>query len=133
MITGEERIVTHIGDSTQQCTKNMLDRLYGPTPFDIIIDDGDHNPDSQQETLASLWQMVRPGGIYVVEDVRWRQGDKHPFVHAENINAGVLDALSEGAPFLAMASLGQGKWAARSHNSNLLVLRKPGLESSKET
>lgn len=129
MVSDEERIITHLCDSTQESTRDMLIALYGPSPFDIIIDDGDHNPDSQQATLKNLWQMVRPGGLYIVEDVHWRQGERHPFVHGDDLDPSVLHAFSEGAPFLAIASPGQGKWAATSHNSNLLVLRRPSKRS----
>jgi len=125
MLTNEERITTYVCDSTLPETKKMLQCLHGPALFDVVIDDGDHNPDTQQLTLANLWPLVRPGGIYVVEDVRWRQGETHPLVHGADVRAGVLEALADGAPFLAMASIGQGKWGATSHNSNVLVLRRP--------
>lgn len=37
--------------------------------FDIVIDDGDHEPDAQIATLGNLWGRVKPGGIYVIEDL----------------------------------------------------------------
>ncbi len=38
-------------------------------PFDIIIDDGDHQPLSQQMCFGALFQYVRPNGLYIVEDL----------------------------------------------------------------
>jgi hypothetical protein len=37
--------------------------------YDIIIDDGSHIPTMQLETMKGLWQALKPGGIYVIEDV----------------------------------------------------------------
>lgn len=40
-----------------------------PTDFDIIIDDGDHTLPAQLETLHSTWNLLKPGGMYIIEDV----------------------------------------------------------------
>jgi len=37
--------------------------------MDLVIDDGDHSRDGNARTAASLWRLVRPGGLYVIEDV----------------------------------------------------------------
>jgi hypothetical protein len=37
--------------------------------MDLIIDDGDHKPRSNEATLLLLWPYVREGGYYVTEDV----------------------------------------------------------------
>jgi hypothetical protein len=37
--------------------------------FDIIIDDGSHDVSHQQLTLGILFDLVRPGGLYVIEDL----------------------------------------------------------------
>jgi hypothetical protein len=39
------------------------------TEFDIIVDDGSHVPAHQLLTLNELWVLLRPGGIYVIEDI----------------------------------------------------------------
>lgn len=57
-----------------------------PIEFDIIIEDASHMMKDQQETLAMLFNQVKSGGIYVLEDLstshklpRWarykRKGD----------------------------------------------------------
>ena len=37
--------------------------------MDLVIDDGDHAPEGINKTIAALWRLVRPGGLYVIEDV----------------------------------------------------------------
>lgn len=41
-------------------------------PFDVIIDDGSHAPFHQQRTFLSLFPCVRPGGLYIIEDIQWQ-------------------------------------------------------------
>lgn len=48
-------------------------------PVHLIVDDGSHFPPHQLSSLSILFdQLLRPGGIYIVEDVEtsyWIQGD----------------------------------------------------------
>lgn len=37
--------------------------------FDLIIDDGSHVPKHQLDTLEIFWKLLKPGGIYVLEDI----------------------------------------------------------------
>lgn len=41
---------------------------YG-TDFDIIVDDGGHTMQQQIISLETLWQAIRPGGMYFCEDL----------------------------------------------------------------
>jgi hypothetical protein len=69
MIVGEPRITTALCDSTDaQASAAYLARA--ATSFDIIIDDGVHAPDLQLRTLRNFYPSLRPGGIYVIEDVQ---------------------------------------------------------------
>jgi hypothetical protein len=36
---------------------------------DIILDDGSHVPDHQLKTLIHFWKTLKPGGIYIIEDI----------------------------------------------------------------
>lgn len=37
--------------------------------FDVILDDGSHIPDHQLLTLQKLWPILKPGGVYIIEDI----------------------------------------------------------------
>ena len=39
-------------------------------PYDIIIDDGCHNTQGIMTSFETLWPFVKPGGFYVIEDLR---------------------------------------------------------------
>lgn len=62
----EDRIHTLLCDSTD---KQKVDELLGDKKFWIIIDDGCHNVDYQIQTFQNLWDRVKDGGIYVIEDI----------------------------------------------------------------
>lgn len=49
-------------------------QFYGKK-FDIIIDDGDHHPDSQIKTFECAWKYLKSGGLYFIEDVGHRYGE----------------------------------------------------------
>jgi len=60
------RIVTTRGDLRDfRCYAPLAGRQY-----DLIVDDASHKPDQQMLSLALLWPTLRPGGIYVIEDVQ---------------------------------------------------------------
>jgi hypothetical protein len=40
--------------------------------LDIIIDDASHASHHQQNGFLSLWPQLRPGGLYIIEDLRWQ-------------------------------------------------------------
>jgi hypothetical protein len=40
--------------------------------IDILIDDGGHSPEQQQVTLEEMLPRLRPGGIYMCEDIHHR-------------------------------------------------------------
>jgi SAM-dependent methyltransferase len=57
--------------------------LYG---FDVVLDDGCHHVLGQVISFMALWPIVRPGGIYIIEDVGYPEqlskaieGDVHIF------------------------------------------------------
>lgn len=44
--------------------KVTADRL-----LDVVIDDGGHTMNRQEVSLTELWRYVRPGGVYIAEDL----------------------------------------------------------------
>jgi len=41
-----------------------------PGDFDYIIDDGDHSPGGQLQTLREAWTSLKQGGYYFIEDIQ---------------------------------------------------------------
>lgn len=66
------------------------DRVLRAVPgFDVVIDDGSHAPQHQLAALQALLPHVRPGGVYVTEDIHGRSNAFQFFVSglARNLNA----------------------------------------------
>lgn len=54
-------------DSTNRA---QVDAALRDAKFDVIIDDGCHWIPEQKATWENLWHRVRPGGVYVIEDIQ---------------------------------------------------------------
>lgn len=50
-------------------TESARDQLVPVGPFDLIIDDGPHTPQSQVDFVRLYAPLVAPGGVLVVEDI----------------------------------------------------------------
>jgi cephalosporin hydroxylase len=62
-----EKITLIEGDST---SADLLEaQLIKENEFDIIVEDGDHFFRTQMNTFDNLYQKLKVGGVYVVEDV----------------------------------------------------------------
>jgi len=109
-VTDEPRITTYLCDSTNsQQTAAILSRMR--VEPDLIIDDGLHAEDAQIATLKNFYPALRPGGLYVVEDV-WPD-------NVENILE-QLKQLDPGCPFFVDRSRGR---------CFAIVIRRPREES----
>jgi hypothetical protein len=62
----EERIKIEIGSQTDPTFLNQVTIDYGM--FDMIVDDGSHVNNDVIFSFQHLFEHVKPGGIYVVED-----------------------------------------------------------------
>lgn len=64
----DDRIATQLVDHDKvQDVDKALNVIGGN--IDIIIDDGSHYMDSQQILLSLLWKALKPGGLYIIEDL----------------------------------------------------------------
>lgn len=105
----DQRITCFTYDAAGEEFHNKLKSMKEPH-FDIIIDDGDHAPQTQLRVLLNLWPFLNPGGLYVIEDVV--PGASDLFV-----------SLLKNSTLIDMRRLsGIG-------DSSLIVLRKEGLSS----
>lgn len=52
--------------------ENIAAAFQGEAPFDVIIDDASHASHHQQYAFLELFPKLAPGGIYIIEDLRWQ-------------------------------------------------------------
>jgi hypothetical protein len=62
------RLRVHQGDQTSRRDLNRLIEKIG-SGFELIVDDGGHTMEQQQVSLGFLFSQLRPGGLYVIEDL----------------------------------------------------------------
>jgi len=79
---GDSRITVFVGN---QMDHGFLDTVVAASgPLDFIVDDGGHRPDQQLTSLFHLWEHLKLGGVYAIEDVhtsylgRWSPGWRQP-------------------------------------------------------
>jgi hypothetical protein len=65
----EDHISTYLCDQSTGEGVGQLVRQLGDTRFDLIIDDGSHQTPHQIITLFELFPLLKPGGLYIIEDV----------------------------------------------------------------
>ena len=63
-----DRITTAIADQADRAQLGAFVEAHG-SEFDVILDDGGHRMSQQQVSFGFLFPHVRPGGIYIIEDV----------------------------------------------------------------
>lgn len=71
-----ERIV--IGDQGTESFWNNVREALPTKKLDILIDDGSHIPKHMKMSLNHSLKLLRPGGVYLCEDVH---GNNNPFLH----------------------------------------------------
>ena len=82
----DEHVTVFIGDQADRnFWRTFKSNVQG---IDVVVDDGGHRPEQQQITLEELLGHIRPGGVYVCEDVHGVfnnfAGFVMGFVHALN-------------------------------------------------
>ena len=56
-------------DQSDENQLRVLSAYLGTESLDVIIDDGSHRPDDQLLSIAVLFDCLKPGGVYFVEDL----------------------------------------------------------------
>ena len=62
--------------------------------FDVILDDGSHVPEHQMLTISKFWELLKPGGIYIIEDIEtsyWKKSALYGYI----FNAGKWGIFTE--------------------------------------
>lgn len=57
------------GDQGDRESMSNMYKSFGGAPFDFILEDGSHVHDHQMISLGHLFQYVKPGGLYLLEDI----------------------------------------------------------------
>jgi hypothetical protein len=65
-------------------------------PLDLVIDDGSHLPQETKSSFETLYPLLRPGGIYVIEDWNWEmspvfRSPEHPWASIDGLVGLVTD------------------------------------------
>jgi hypothetical protein len=72
-----DRIKTFVGRQGEREELEEFSKANGNPRFDLIFDDGSHRPDDQQISLDYFFKLLKPGGIYFIEDMMANgKGDK---------------------------------------------------------
>jgi len=82
-----ERVKISIGD---QGNREFWKVFKSQTPMlDIVIDDGGHSPEQQLVTFQEIVPHIKPGGVYVCEDIHGVQNMFSLYLHqlSQNLNA----------------------------------------------
>lgn len=48
----------------------LLAEISSPDGWDVIVDDGSHVSSMTKQTFTHLWGWLKPGGLYIVEDLQ---------------------------------------------------------------
>ncbi len=88
----DSQTTIHIGD---QADRAFWKRFRQSVPdVDVLIDDGGHQPEQQMVTLEEMLPHLRPGGVYICEDVHGIGNRFAAFAHA------LADELNAFAPVI---------------------------------
>jgi len=102
----DKQITVHLGD---QADRQFWKRFRDQVPaVDVLIDDGGHAPDQQRVTLEEILPHLRPGGVYICEDIHGIHNPFSQYAHglADGLNAfhaaqGQKDMTTVPTPFQA--------------------------------
>jgi cephalosporin hydroxylase len=87
-ILNEERVHWIKANSTAPNAADVVKKHWGDIEFDLIIDDGAHDPVSMLATLKNFMPFLKEGGTYFIEDLfpldkMNEQELKHPWLMRE--------------------------------------------------
>jgi SAM-dependent methyltransferase len=98
--TAEERIRTYW--NTDQADGAALRAIYhaefAPRSIDLVIDDCSHLDGPTRSSFSTLFPLLRPGGIYLIEDWAWSHWPdwsraEHPWAQEKELSEFVFDLI----------------------------------------
>ena len=95
----EDRIRIYTGSQADPVSIASIVLDY-PDGFDVVIDDGSHRNEHVISTFYMLWQFIKPGGWYIIEDLQtsyWpNHGGRLHDVNSPLTSMGFLKSLVDG-------------------------------------
>ncbi len=72
---------------------------FGETPLDLVIDDASHELHATKASFETLFPLLRPGGLYIIEDWVWEtvpcyREPGHPWAEREGLVSFVQHCVS---------------------------------------
>lgn len=64
--------------------RKVAAEVFAGEPLDLVLDDASHRLDKTRQSFETLFPLLRPGGVYVIEDWQWGLKPLPPEVRAEN-------------------------------------------------
>jgi cephalosporin hydroxylase len=55
----------------------IVGQEFGPVPVDLVIDDASHDLDPTRVSFETLFPLLSPGGLYIIEDWNWEFAPQH--------------------------------------------------------
>jgi demethylmacrocin O-methyltransferase len=63
----EDRVHVLVGSQNDPNLLTKISNDHGP--FDVIVDDGSHHNESMYISFETLFPLLKPGGLYIIEDL----------------------------------------------------------------
>lgn len=112
----DDRIRMFQADQNDSVALSAIGKTYGE--FDIVIDDGCHFTRETQNTFQSLWDFVRLGGWYIIED--WHAGFREGQVYH-----GMVELVTDIVRQRHRWKYGETRLLINSKNGSSAWFRKP--------
>lgn len=67
-----DRVKVYQGNQSNRHQMSLMYEAFGSALFDFILEDGSHEHRDQMISFGHLFQYVKPGGYYILEDITQR-------------------------------------------------------------
>jgi SAM-dependent methyltransferase len=107
--------VSHMDVKNEESIRNGF--MIPDTKYDVIIDDSSHDFDDQIRIIKTTYDLVKPGGYLIIEDI-YEKDDENTFINA------ISDILGEFSFYTFLKASHDNTWTDGLNNNKMLVLIK---------